>query len=109
MEKVRSNILSAKYDAKVQEITAEARSLEEQREALHAELKNLSLQADARAKLDLKRADLRTKSQELKNIVDMNKVKFRKLIGLDIRIETMERDVERVIRYAYHHQQPVRY
>lgn len=103
MEKVRSNILNAKYDAKVQEITVEARSLEEQREALHSELKNLSLQADARAKLDLKRADLRTKSQELKNIVDMNNVKFRKLIGLDIRIETMERDVERVIRYAYHH------
>lgn len=103
MEKVRSNILNAKYDAKVQEITVEARSLEEQREALHSELKNLSLQADARAKLDLKRADLRTKSQELKNIVDMNNVRFRKLIGLDIRIETMERDVERVIRYAYHH------
>lgn len=100
VEKIRTNIQNAKYDAKVQEITIEARTLEEQREALHAELKSLSLQADARAKLDLKRADLRTKSQELKNIVEMNNVKFRKLIGLDIRIETMERDVERVIRYA---------
>ena len=98
---MRVAIQNAKYDTKLQEITFEVRSLEEQREILHSELKNLSLQADARAKLDLKRVDLRTKSQELKNITDLNNAKFRKHIGLDIRLETMERDVDRVIRSSH--------
>ena len=98
---MRIAIQNAKYDTKLQEITFEVRSLEEQREILHSELKNLSLQADARAKLDLKRVDFRTKTQELKNITDLNNAKFRKHIGLDIRLETMERDVDRVIRLSH--------
>ena len=98
---MRVAIQNAKYDTKLQEITFEVRSLEEQREILHSELKNLSLQADARAKLDLKRVDFRTKTQELKNITDLNNAKFRKHIGLDIRLETMERDVDRVIRSSH--------
>ncbi|OCB89866.1 hypothetical protein A7U60_g2895 [Sanghuangporus baumii] len=97
IESVKLEIKNATYESKIQEITNKIRALEEQREDLNQELKNLSLQADARAKLDLQRADLKKKTQDLKDIVDINSAKFRKLVGLDIRLEDMERNVDRTL------------
>jgi DNA repair protein RAD50 len=56
---------AAKYDVRLAEQTEKAKRLEEQREALNREIRALSLQADARAKLDLKRAETRSKNGEI--------------------------------------------
>lgn len=99
IEHIRTEIKNVMYEAKIQEASNKIRALEEQREGLNQELKNLSLQSDARAKLDLIRADLKKKTQDVKDIVEINNAKFRKLIGLDIRVDNMERDVERTLGY----------
>lgn len=98
IEIIKAEIKDANYELKIQEASNKIRALEETREGLNQELKNLSLQSDARAKLDLIRTDLKKKTQDVKDIVEVNNSKFRKLVGLDIRVENMERDVERTLR-----------
>jgi DNA repair protein RAD50 len=72
--------------------------MEDQRDTLNTELRGLSLQAESRARLDLKRAEVRSKTSDTKNILELCNVKFRKLMGKDARAETMERDIDRVSR-----------
>jgi DNA repair protein RAD50 len=55
------------YDARLAKRTEEAKDLEEQRETLNRELRTLSLQADARAKLDLKRGEVKNKNGEIQS------------------------------------------
>ncbi|KAI5117920.1 hypothetical protein M0805_001999 [Coniferiporia weirii] len=97
IERLKDEIKNFMYDAKIRDISTKSRVLEEQRENLNVELKNLSLQSDARAKLDIKRADLKRKMQDMHDIIANNNAKFRMLIGLDIRIDSMGKDVERTV------------
>lgn len=64
LEKLKASIASAKYDIRLTEFTKTARILEERREELNSDLQSLTLQADTRARLDLKRAEVKTKSLE---------------------------------------------
>jgi DNA repair protein RAD50 len=65
LTKIKTDMGTAKYDVRLAEQTEKAKRLEEQREALNSEFRSLSLQADARAKLDLKRAEIRSKNGEI--------------------------------------------
>jgi len=49
-------------------LTAKARSMEDQRDSLSTELRSLRLQADSRAQLDPKRAEMRSKTSDAKNM-----------------------------------------
>jgi len=49
-------------------LTTKGRSVEDQRDSLSTELRSLSLQADSRARLDLKRAEVRSKTSDAKNM-----------------------------------------
>lgn len=60
-------VASANYDVRLVEFMKTGRSLEERREELNAELQSLTLQADTRARLDLKRTEIKTKSVEVQN------------------------------------------
>lgn len=64
LDKLKASIVSAKYDVRLAEFTKTARTLEERREELNSELQSLTLQADTRARLDLKRAEVKAKSLE---------------------------------------------
>jgi DNA repair protein RAD50 len=65
IEKLKKEIAAAKHEKRLQDKTEEARQLEETREALMEETRALSSQADSRAKLDLKRSEIKTKTQEV--------------------------------------------
>jgi DNA repair protein RAD50 len=67
LEKLRASVASANYDTRLSEFMKTGRALEEQREELNVELQSLTLQADTRARLDLKRAEVKTKSIEVQN------------------------------------------
>ena len=67
LEKLKASIASANYDARLVEFMKTGRALEEQREELNVELQSLTLQADTRARLDLKRAEIKAKSVEVQN------------------------------------------
>ncbi|OJA09417.1 hypothetical protein AZE42_03080 [Rhizopogon vesiculosus] len=98
LEKVKADIKAGNFDERLSERAAKARSMEDQRDTLNTELRGLSLQADSRARLDLKRAEMRSKTSDTKNTLELCNAKFRKLIGKDARAETMERDIDRVSR-----------
>lgn len=98
LEKFKSDIKAANFDERLSERAVKARSLDDRRDALNTELRSLSLQADARARLDLKRAEMRNKKTEIKNILETCNSKFRKLVSTDARAETMERELDRVLR-----------
>lgn len=68
LEKLKNDIKTANFDERLSERAVKARSLDDRRDALNAELRSLSLQADVRARLDLKRAEMRNKKTETKNM-----------------------------------------
>ncbi|KAG0693928.1 hypothetical protein DFH29DRAFT_1037552, partial [Suillus ampliporus] len=72
------------------EKATKARSMEDQRNTLNLELRSLSMQAESRARLDLKQAEMWTLSCATSN--------FGSLVGRDARAETMERDIDRLSR-----------
>ncbi|KZT23428.1 P-loop containing nucleoside triphosphate hydrolase protein [Neolentinus lepideus HHB14362 ss-1] len=68
LEKVKAEIKSSNYDERIAEKTAKIRSMEEQKDALNQDLRSLSLQADMRARLDIKRAEQKSKAAEVRNM-----------------------------------------
>lgn len=65
VDKIKADISEAKHDEKVQQKSDQSRRLDEKRESLLEESRVLSMQADSRAKLDLKRAEIKAKSLEV--------------------------------------------
>ncbi|KAF9533117.1 AAA domain-containing protein [Crepidotus variabilis] len=96
LQKLRSAISLAKYDTRIADFTKTARGLEEQREELNTELQSLTLQADTRARLDLKRAEVKSKSVEIHNNMELLNKKFKALAGRTIQAEKAEDEVERI-------------
>lgn len=66
IETTRSDLRTASFDSHLSELNSKARGMEMKRDELTAEIRSLSLQADARAKLDLKRTELKSKTNEVK-------------------------------------------
>ncbi|CDO71491.1 hypothetical protein BN946_scf184909.g85 [Trametes cinnabarina] len=95
LEKAREDLRSANFDEKIAEKNTKGRNFDLQRDELNAELRTLSLQADSRAKLDLHRQQVKLKESEIKTTLEVCNPKFRKLVGIDARAETMEQELDR--------------
>jgi DNA repair protein RAD50 len=67
LEKLKNDMKSENYEGKLAEKAAKARNMEDQRSALNSDLRSLSLQADSRARFDLKRIEFKTKTADVKN------------------------------------------
>lgn len=67
LSKLKSDLSEANFDSRLQEKTEKAKRMEETREQLNMELRTLSLQADSRARLDVKRAEAKSKTNEAGN------------------------------------------
>lgn len=123
LEKVKRDIKEASFEERLSERASKARVMEDKRDGLNSELRGLSLQADARARLDLKRSEVRSRTLEVKNTcvgflggvrhlnwdadgcscrLEMCNPKFRKLVGKDARAENMERETDRISRFYWH-------
>lgn len=61
-------IREANYDARLQEKLNHSREWEDAREKLTDELRNLNMQADSRAKLDLKRTEVKAKRRDFESV-----------------------------------------
>lgn len=66
LHKIREDIKAANFDERITEKSTQMRSLSLKSADLEKEIQTLSLQADTRAKLELKREALRTKTSEVK-------------------------------------------
>ncbi|KAH8825323.1 AAA domain-containing protein [Flagelloscypha sp. PMI_526] len=98
VNKLREEIKKAKYEDRIIEKSQAIRSLNDQKDALNAEFASLSSQANVRAKLDLKRQEVKSKGSEIKSLVDASSSRFKKLVGSNIKPETMERDLDQLQR-----------
>jgi DNA repair protein RAD50 len=68
IEKLKTDIASAKHDDRIADVNTRVRALEDKRDNLTLEIRTLSLQSDARAKLTLHQRDLASKEREIKNM-----------------------------------------
>jgi DNA repair protein RAD50 len=68
LEKIKADIQTGNFDERLSTKATKARSMEDQRDTLNTELRGLSLQAESRARLDLKRAEVRSKTSDTKNM-----------------------------------------
>jgi DNA repair protein RAD50 len=68
LKKMQGDFSAANYNAKIEEKVKRVGELEVQRNTLNAEFRKLNSQADVRAKLDLKRAEVKAKTQDVKNM-----------------------------------------
>lgn len=66
-DSLKGEIQEANYDGRINEKTTKSRNLEATRDQLSQEMKTLSLQMDSRAKLDLKRIELKNKDTQMQN------------------------------------------
>ncbi|KAH7915853.1 hypothetical protein BJ138DRAFT_881107 [Hygrophoropsis aurantiaca] len=98
LDKLKADLKNGNFDERLNEKSSKARGMEDKRDVLNSELRGLSLQADSRARLDIKRSETKSKKAEVQNILDMCKSKFRKLVGAEPRAETMEREIDRISR-----------
>jgi len=63
--KLKAAISSAKYESRLVNFAKKAREFEDERERFNTELQGLSLQADSRARLELKRGEVKSKTMEI--------------------------------------------
>lgn len=68
IQKLNEDLITAKYDDRVADLNTRVRTMEDQRDNLTLEIRTLSLQSDARAKLTLHQRDLASKEREMKNM-----------------------------------------
>jgi len=68
IEKLKEDIVAVKHDDRIADINTRVRAMEDQRDNLTLEIRTLSLQSDARAKLTLHQRDLASKEREIKNM-----------------------------------------
>ncbi|KAN0125486.1 P-loop containing nucleoside triphosphate hydrolase protein [Lactarius tabidus] len=97
IERLKTDMASTKHEDRIAELNIKVRSMEDKRDNLTQEIRTLSLQSDARAKLTLHQRDLTSKEREMNNILQISNVKFSNLVGKDASAETMENDVNAII------------
>ena len=68
LKKFQSDFSASDYTSKLEKNTKRIQELQEQKDTLNREFRGLSLQADSRAKLDLKRREVTTKSKDVKDM-----------------------------------------
>jgi DNA repair protein RAD50 len=68
IQKLNEDLMAAKYDNRVADLNTRVRAMEDQRDNLTLEIRTLSLQSDARAKLTLHQKDLASKEREMRNM-----------------------------------------
>lgn len=66
LAKAQEEFKSAGFEEKIREAMSQSSKLNDRRDELNEELRTLSLQADSRAKLDLQRAQMKTRTGEIK-------------------------------------------
>jgi DNA repair protein RAD50 len=66
LSKLENDMKGSSYDERIGEKTLKSRKMEDQKDGLTVEIRTLSLQADARARLDIKRAEVKSKEGDVK-------------------------------------------
>ncbi|THU87035.1 hypothetical protein K435DRAFT_867671 [Dendrothele bispora CBS 962.96] len=93
MEKVQGDITKADHDGRLAQVVDQRRTLEHKRDDLNAEFVALNSQSEVRAKLDLNRKDVKTKTIEVNTTIKTAGKKYRDLVGKETQAESFEEDI----------------
>ncbi|KAG0143588.1 hypothetical protein CROQUDRAFT_109076 [Cronartium quercuum f. sp. fusiforme G11] len=74
------------------------KELEDKRETLHGELGQLHRQFDTRAKLSLKRTEIKKRADGIQTIIETHGDRFKKLVEAEMFAESAEKDIERAVQ-----------
>lgn len=96
-KKIEDQVKTSNFTQQLRDKAREGKELEEQRDALHAELAGLNTQANTRAKLQLRRYEKKRKEEAMHSLIDKNAGSFRRLLKSDPRADSMEAEVSAVI------------
>ncbi|KAG8904742.1 DNA repair protein rad50, partial [Tulasnella sp. 417] len=94
LDKMSAEFAAAKFDDQIAAKTKLIQTVEIEREALYSEQTRSATQADERAKLDLKRSDLKKKQAMIERILETQGPKFRTFFDVDAQADTMESDID---------------
>lgn len=94
LDKMTAEFAAAKFDDQIATKTKLIQTVEIEREALYSEQTRSATQADERAKLDLKRSDLKKKQAMIERILETQGPKFRTFFEVDAQADTMESDID---------------
>ncbi|KAJ7784558.1 hypothetical protein B0H16DRAFT_1492970 [Mycena metata] len=95
--KIQAEIAAAQYDQRLEEKISSNKELEARRDVLNSEFKTLNMQSDSRARLDIQRTEVKSKTAEIEATISNANSAFRRLIGAEPNADTMEREVDRVL------------
>lgn len=68
LQTAKSALASANFEARLAEIANKSRGFEDERDQLNSELQGLTLQAESRARLELKRGEIKSKTLEIESM-----------------------------------------
>ncbi|KAG8910829.1 DNA repair protein rad50, partial [Tulasnella sp. 408] len=94
LDKMTAEFAAAKFDDQIAAKTKLMQTVEIEREALYSEQTRSATQADERAKLDLKRSDLKKKQAMIERILETQASRFRTFFEVDAQADTMESDID---------------
>ncbi len=80
-EEAQRELQGAQYDVQIREKGSEARALEDKVAELNEKLKAFNLQADKRARIDLKKADIQARNGTIADLLATHDALFRKYTG----------------------------
>ncbi|BGP20318.1 hypothetical protein JCM10213_002053 [Rhodosporidiobolus nylandii] len=96
-KKTEDQIKAANYTQQLRDKARESKDLEEQREALHAELASLNAQADTRARLGLRRGERKRKDEQVTSLIESAAASYRRFAKADPQRATMEAEVTALV------------
>ena len=65
LEKLQAGIVSANFQGRIADLASKKKALDEERDQHNLELQGLTLQSESRARLELKRDEVKSKSLEI--------------------------------------------
>lgn len=68
IEKLTADIVAAKHDDRLADLNQKVRAMEDKRDKLTLEIRELSSESESRAKLTLHQRDLASKEREMRNM-----------------------------------------
>ncbi|GJJ13191.1 hypothetical protein Clacol_007442 [Clathrus columnatus] len=96
-KKLQETFESMDYNAKIEEKAKQCREFEDHRDTLNSEVRSLNIQSESRAKLHLKQSEIKSKTQDIKNIMLIQSGKIKSSLDTDSKPETFEQDVDEAI------------
>ncbi|KAH9480437.1 DNA repair protein RAD50 [Psilocybe cubensis] len=100
LQTAKSTMDSSNFEARMAELADGRRRLEDERDKLNNELQGLTLQAESRAKLELKRGEINTKTVEIESIADYIVTKLNNVASLDVTANDIESQLNKLVSAA---------